>query len=294
MPFISPEHEYSFLQGAMAHRIGTPGSRACGARLRTGAACPNPPIKESPKGRCLSHCGPHAARAYRARQKRRFEAGSVSAAEWNRAEARRAANRLGDKWKKNPWLPGKTIDLGEQEYAFREALGGVNVDALPPAVADWVRWRYRRTQIDRQSLDAWRKALHHELPARVADAGPRPDVASGRSSKPGAAPRTWTVDARSAAGFSRRQLADRTKAPKARRGKGYPRPGRPRTQPADEDEFADLMRVYRENAAVLGPIMDVMKGEEKQLFVLRTLRDYLARPQDVELCKRWIALVFDR
>ncbi|WP_255456309.1 hypothetical protein [Parasedimentitalea denitrificans] len=37
--------------------------------------------------------------------------------------------------------------------------------------------------------------------------------------------------------------------------------------------------------------MSAARGEAKQLAVLRTLRDYLARPADVEACKRWLELV---
>ena len=89
-PFSSPAHAERFFEAATLYRRGSPQAPVCGARLRSGAACQNPPIREG-KGRCLSHAGPHAARAFRERQKRRFEAGSISAAEWNRAEARRAA-----------------------------------------------------------------------------------------------------------------------------------------------------------------------------------------------------------
>ncbi|WP_109312795.1 hypothetical protein [Ruegeria sp. AU67] len=228
------------------------------------------------------------------RQKRRFETGSVSAEEWNRAEARRAANRLGDQWKKNPWLPGSTIDLGEHEYAFRDALGDLDAATLPPAAVDWLRWRYRRTQIDRQDGAAWHKALAQDMPRRVADAGPRPSDAGGRDSKPDTKPRTWHVDASERGSASKRTLPDKPKAPKARRGKGFGRAGRPRTQPASEDELAVLAQVYRENAGLLEPIMAGITDQAKQLAVLRTLRDYLARPTDAEVCKRWLALVAAR
>lgn len=294
MKFASQEHESLFHERGEPYRMGSPGARTCGARLKTGAACPNPAIKESKQGRCLSHCGPHAARAYRVRQKRRFETGSVSAEEWNRAEARRAANRLGDQWKKNPWLPGSTIDLGEHEYAFRDALGDLDAATLPPAAVDWLRWRYRRTQIDRQDGAAWHKALAQDMPRRVADAGPRPSDAGGRDSKPDTKPRTWHVDASERGSASKRTLPDKPKAPKARRGKGFGRAGRPRTQPASEDELAVLAQVYRENAGLLEPIMAGITDQAKQLAVLRTLRDYLARPTDAEVCKRWLALVAAR
>ncbi|WP_058279027.1 MULTISPECIES: hypothetical protein [Ruegeria] len=215
----------------------------------------------------------------------------MSAEEWNRAEARRAANRLGDQWKKNPWLSGSTIDLGEHECAFRDALGGLDVETLPPAVADWLRWRYRRRQIDRKNCVAWQKALTQDLPRRVADAGPRPVNGCGRNAKPNMRPRTWRVDTLERGSASKRTLPDNPKAPRVQRGKGCGRRGRPRTQPASENEQAELSRVYRENAAVLEPIMAGVAEEKKQLAVLRTLRDYLARPTDAEACKRWLTLV---
>ncbi len=249
----------------------------------------------------MSHAGPKAARAFRDRQKRAFEAGQISAETWNRAEARRAANRLGDQWKKNPWLPGNTIDLGRHERRFQDALGAVDVDALPPAVLDWLRWRYRRMQIDRQDAKSWLKALRQDLPQRVADARPRPETPETPQAPlqiPTIAPRTWTPDADSGRGEgencrggSRRALPDRPRAPKVQRGKGYGRRGRPQTQPADAVEFADLMRVYRENVGVLEPIMAALPGEEKQLAVLRALRNMLTRPDDVAARHRWLAFV---
>lgn len=169
----TPTHSENFQSAAKLYRRGGPQAACCGARLRNGASCPNPPIPEG-KGRCLSHTGPHAARAFRERQKRRFESGGISAEEWNRAEARRAANRLGDKWKNNPWVLGSTIDLAEHELAFRNALGGIEVQNLAPAVADWLRWRFRRTQIDSCNETAWVKALTIDLPVRNAKAGEPP------------------------------------------------------------------------------------------------------------------------
>lgn len=288
--FQSQAHEATFHELSRLYQRGAPTAPICGARLRTGAVCSNPPIREG-KGRCLSHAGPHAARAFRERQKRRFEAGSISAAEWNRAEARRAANRLGDKWKKDPWWLGSTIDLAEHEPAFRRALGGLDVDALAPAVADWLRWRYRRTQIDTQNDKAWMKARTQDLPARVTKAGQRPVERRMNPTRPATAPKVWSAADGQREGSTRRSLSDQAKAPRVVRGKGYARPGRPRTQPAGADEFEELMRVYRENVAVLEPMIAQTQGEAKQLAVLRTLRDYLARPGDVGACKRWIALV---
>lgn len=112
--------------------------------------------------RCLRHAGPKAAAEHRDAQKRAFETGRISAEVWNRAEARRSANRLSRRWKKDQWVSGSTIDLGAHEGPLQEALGGVDSAGLPPAVLDWLRWRYRRTQIDRQDDTGWHRALRHQ------------------------------------------------------------------------------------------------------------------------------------
>lgn len=288
--FQSKQHEAAFRSGAKKTQRGAAGAAICGARARIGAECLNAPIREG-NGRCLAHAGPKAANAFHARKKQAFESGRITAAEWNRAEARRAANRLGDQWKTNPWLPGSTIDLGEHDGNFRDAVSALALDALPPAVVDWLRWRYRRTQIDRPNSASWYKALTQDLQRRIEHAGPRPTGTAYSEYNFASAPRTWAVSETDTTNSSRRALPDTPRAPKIIRGKGYTRPGRPRTQPADENEFDDLMRVYRENTAVLEQLMSAARSEAKQLAVLRTLRDYLARPADVQACKRWLELV---
>ncbi|MEY8119439.1 MULTISPECIES: hypothetical protein [unclassified Falsihalocynthiibacter] len=289
--FHSPEHEAAFRESSLPYRRGNPHAQICGARLRTGAACPNPPLREG-AGRCLSHAGPKAANEHHERLHQGFMSGRVSAETWNRAEARRAKNRLGDQWKKNSWLPGTTIDLGGHEDAFRAAIGGTDIDALPPAVVDWLRWRYRRTQIDARNDGAWHKALTQGLPKRVAKAGLRPTDMSKYLKAQGAAPRTWIADSEDDhAAYSKRNMPDKPRAPKVKRGKGYARRGRPRTQPAADDEYGELMEVYRVHRDVLAPIMEVTLGEARQLAVLRSLRDYMARPQDANAVQQWIDIV---
>jgi hypothetical protein len=71
-------------------------------------------------------------------------------------------------WKRDPRLPGQTIDLEADEDAFREdarALG-VDADALYPAVADALRWTWRRHMKDRPNEGAWQRAVRQELPRR--------------------------------------------------------------------------------------------------------------------------------
>lgn len=271
-------------------RRGGPLAPTCGTRTRNGGACANPPIKEG-KGRCLSHCGPKAANAFRERQKRRFEAGQVSAEEWNRAEARRAANRLGDAWKKDPWTPGRTIDLGEHEVPFVEALGGIDVATLAPAVADWLRWKYQRLQIDTRNDAAWMKVRLHKLPARSQDAGERPEAAVRRAAESNGSQGVWQPSRNSFAAPSRRGLPDQPRGHKPLRRGAISRAGRPLVRPASMDEQKELLDLYREHAAVLRPIMEMTTGESKRWAVVRALRAHLDDPQDAAAHQRWLALV---
>ncbi len=126
---VSFEQEQKFREANALVRRGGPQAKMCGARMRTGAPCAQPPIRAG-KGRCLRHAGPKAAIEHRAAQLRAFKTGKISAEEWNRAEARRAANRLGRQWKKDPWVPGSTIDLGAHEGPFQGALDGVDAECL--------------------------------------------------------------------------------------------------------------------------------------------------------------------
>lgn len=269
---------------------GGPLAPTCGARTRNGGTCTNPPIKEG-KGRCLSHCGPKAANAFRERQKRRFEAGQITAEEWNRAEARRAANRLGDAWKKDPWVPGRTIDLKEHEEAFVGALGGIDVAELAPAVADWLRWKYQRLQIDTRNDVSWMDVRLSKLPARIESAGQRTEATSVKATEDQGMQGLWRPSRGSFDALSRRSLPDQPRAPKPVRQGAVVRAGRPRIRPVCADEQQDLLDLYRDHAAALRPIMKMTTGEAKQWAVLRVLRAYLDEPQNTSAHQRWLALV---
>ncbi|MEW9836223.1 hypothetical protein [Mesorhizobium marinum] len=284
--FKSDEHRAAFCEARRLTQRGGANALVCGARTRAGAACQNLPIREG-KGRCLHHAGPKAAREHRARKREDFLSGKISPAEWQRAEARRAANRLGWEWKRNPWTPGSTIDLGSDEGRLRGELlaRGVDVDALAPAVADWLRWRFRRTQIDRRDEREWMRVLTQRLPARINLTAARLEVAADVSNG-----RTWTADAAPSA-WSKRRRADQPRAPKVERGKGYLQRGRPRTQPPEGNEADELMRVYWANRAVIAPMMAACSREEDKQLVLRVLRDYLANPNDKRVIERWFELV---
>ncbi len=136
-----------------------------------GTVCTQVPISEG-KGRCQRHCGPDATRAHRETQLRQMQTGKTSPEDFARAEARRARNRLTNGWKKNPSLPGQTIDLDGSEGTFLDAVRalGADVDTLLPAVRDWLAWRYQRTQLDRTADGAWTRTVRVDLPKRIADA----------------------------------------------------------------------------------------------------------------------------
>lgn len=159
-----------FFEAATLYARGGPLARLCGAKLRTGGTCTQ--LALAGEARCLRHGGPDAARRYRERQKAGLEQGSVTAEEWARAEARRARNALTWAWRKDPHLPGHTIDLGPDEAAFvaSAAALGVDVGGLYPAQRDWLRWRWRRHQKDRPDAARWAKAVREELPRQRAAA----------------------------------------------------------------------------------------------------------------------------
>lgn len=166
--FHSSQHRLAFEQGRERFQRGGPCAEACGARTRAGSPCLDVPLGDG-GGRCLRHAGPKAARAYRERQLAQMQTGALAPDAFARAEARRARNALLDAWKKNPAVPGATIDLGPDEADFGAAAGrlGVNVAALYPAVADWLRWRWQRHGIDCPSEATWLRAVREVLPRKI-------------------------------------------------------------------------------------------------------------------------------
>ena len=168
--FKSDAQRRKFEAANRDHRRGGPKARVCGAHLPGNKICGAIPLKG--EKRCLRHCGPAAARRHRDRQLAGMRTGRVSPAEFARAEARRARNALTDRWKIDQRVPGETIDLGPNEWLFREAAERRDVDlaALLPAVADWLRWQWQRLQIDRRADGRWMRLCREELPRRIAAA----------------------------------------------------------------------------------------------------------------------------
>lgn len=168
--FKSETQRERFYQAAKPYVRGGPLARICGANLRTGGVCTQ--LALTGEARCLRHGGPDAARRHRERQKAGLENGSVSPEEWARAEAKRARNALLWVWRKDPRLPGRTIDLGPDEASFVASAADLDVDVgvLYPAVADWLRWRWRRQKKDRPDEGRWLEAVREELPRQRAAA----------------------------------------------------------------------------------------------------------------------------
>ena len=180
--FNSETQRERFVDAATLYVRGGPLARTCGAKLRTGGVCSQ--LALAGEARCLRHGGPDAALRHRQRQMAGLKTGRVSPDEWQRAEARRARNAVTYAWKRDPRLPGQTIDLAADEDAFlgdARALG-VDADALYPALGDWLRWRWRRHAKDRPNEGAWQRAVRQELPrhqAAAAEAVVRRDLWPG-------------------------------------------------------------------------------------------------------------------
>jgi len=323
--FKSETQRENFLAAAKTHQRGGPMSARCGVRTRTGQVCTQIPISEG-KGRCLRHCGADAARAHRDAQLRQMQTGKTSPAEFARAEARRARNHLTNGWKKNPSLPGQTIDLGAHEGAFWDAARalGVDVGGLYPAQADWLRWRYQRTQVDRTADAAWTRAVRVGLPKQITDAeaamvwvrlgGLDKRTKEGRTLKAalrsggeafaaslGVVAPTRALDA-SAGQFrpgvrvwtappsgepSRRGLPDRIKQVNPARG-AAPKPlGRPRVRPDTADDMAALMAVYWAAAPEVQAMFRALAGDADRLAFLRALKAIVDAPDDPNARRRW-------
>jgi hypothetical protein len=326
--FKSETQRENFQAAAKVHQRGGVFSPKCGVRTRTGQVCTQIPIAEG-KGRCLRHCGPDAAQAHRDAQLRQMQTGKTSPADFARAEARRARNRLTNGWKKNPALPGETIDLGVREVVFWDAARalGVDVAGLYPAQADWLRWQYQRTQVDRTADAAWTRAAGAGLRKQITDA----DAAmvwvrlgavdkrtkEGRTLKaalrtggeafaasfgvvapkraqgaPVGAFRPAVGDVRvwtapPAGGPSRRGLPDRQKQPNPA-PEATPKPfGRPRVKPDTSDDLAGLMAVYWAAAPEVQRMFQAIVGETDRVAFLRALKAIVEAPDDPTARRRW-------
>jgi len=248
-----------------------------------------------------------------------LKTGSVAPEVFAHAEAKRARNALVYRWTKDPRLPGQTVDLGADEATFAGAVRGfgVDVDALFPALADWLRWRWLRHQKDRTDEGRWRRAVKHDLPCRIeaaaaavrwADlggqdkrtcagralkaalrAGGQPDRAVAPVRGPAALSplpvQPWT--ARTTAEGWKRRLPDQVK-PKP----GPPEPprsvGRPRAVPDTPDELEAWAGLLRGVEPQVRAMFDTIARQEDRLRFLRDLAEYARAPNDAGARTRWM------
>lgn len=266
-PFQDEVHQARFEDArALAGRGGALALH-CGARTRNGGTCRHAPLVG--QTRCLRHAGPKAARAYRQRQFDDMQAGKISYAEFSRSEAKRATNRLRDHWKKNPWVHGRTIDLLEHEMAFQgELLHWNGSRRLPPAIMDWLRWKFRRLQIDRAQNEAWALLLRDELSRRVREAGNPP---AGWVEQPPVGPAAWEADVAPVTGKRVKQDARRAR----REGEIAPLPAPSNLAAYDPNEVA---RIVSECRDVLVPLLALCATEDERSGLVAALVHYVKSP----------------
>lgn len=317
-----------FVSAASLYARGGPLARVCGAKLRNGKTCPQ--LALSGEARCLRHGGPDAAHRFRERQKRGLEAGSVSPDVWARAEAKRAKNSLEWVWRQKPNLPGRTIDLGADEGVFQDAVLALGVDlgSLYPAQADWLRWRYQRTQRDRTADAAWVRAVQVDLPRQIARAeaamvwvrlgGLDKRTKEGRALK--AALRAGGEEQAAALALtltlplhkppqgaftpalkvwtappvpepSKRGQPDRIKRPNPARGAALKPLGRPKVKPDTEDELTALMAAYSAAGPTVRAMFEALLAEQDRLAFLRALKALVDAPDDPSAHRRWAGWV---
>lgn len=227
------------------------GCPRCGAPRRSDGQPCEFPVRASGL-RCWLHAGTGAGRARRAR---RLDPENATPAQIAHAVRRAALNSLARRWRKDPWWPGLTLDLGGHESAFRDALAaaGTPITALPYAAADWARWKFRRAFLDGRQMPAlWHAALA-ALPARTAKAGPPPSGwAWAEPTAPGGL--AYTVPTRLPAG-SKRRLTDPARAPRA----AAPLPA----LGAEDTERAAA--ALRDHAEALAPALALARTDDARL-----------------------------
>jgi hypothetical protein len=171
----SDEQRRNFLEASRRFWFGTgTDARRCGAPTRAGTPCRCVTLRG--RDRCSVHLGRPQASERRVRLLGQVARGEAMPEQAERAGVRAAVNRQRALWRRDPWAPGTTLDLGDAERATEAALreAGHNPHHLPPAVLDGLRWRWRRAFLDgRRRPEAWAAALA-DMPRRLRATGPPP------------------------------------------------------------------------------------------------------------------------
>jgi len=282
--FLNDQHRAAFEFARSEHRRGGSKAKCCGAKTRGGGWCRMPPLTE--QLRCLRHAGPVGARRHRESQLRELAAGRLDPIVFERAEQRRAANRLQRAWKADPWTPGTTIDLGLHEEAFRSALGvsELQLKLIPPAVLDWARWRFRRAHLDRRDPKGWRAALD-ALPGRVAAAG-EPSESFYSDFLNAVAPHGTPAHLPS---WSRRRRAGIKKTDQRTPQTLSAKP--PCVRPVEEVEA--LGNVLVRHQRDLKPVLTLCKTDEDLLRIAAAYRNLIQPESTAVAARAWCTLVQD-
>lgn len=279
--FKDDAHREKFEAARDRARLGGVDRECCGARLRTGGFCALPVVVGF--RRCRKHGGPAQARVVRHRQVEALAKGELSPADFERFERRRAANRLTYRWRSNPWLPGATIDLAEHEGRFRAELAGMGfrINAMPPAVLDSARWKFRRTVVDRGRAGAWTDFLAGKLQELIDRAGMAPPPADGVHLI-----ETPAFVAAPIMPGSKRRLPD------ARRGAPPPvADGGPLVAPPRETEREAAGRALWEHRAALAGVLGLARSDDDRLAIGAAFVRLQAKPGDPDEARRWAGLV---
>jgi hypothetical protein len=279
--FLNDQHRAAFELARDEHRRGGSKAKCCVAKTRGGDRCGMPPLIG--QLRCLRHAGPAGARRHRESQLRELAAGRLDPSIFERAERRRAANRLRRAWKTDPWTHGATIDLGMHEEAFRMALGiwGLKLNMIPPAVLDWARWRFRRTHLDRRNPVAWSEVLD-TLPKKIAAAG-----TPGDEELPAQTMASQVhIVAEKLSSWSRRRRAEAIH--RGQKTSPTLRANRRGSLRQDADALWDFLAQHRRD---LMPILALCRTDEERLRVAAAYRDLIAASDHPTAARAWSALL---
>jgi hypothetical protein len=234
--------------------------------------------------RCRHHIGGADAKRFRQLKQKRFEQGKLTPQQMRNYAARRARNRLNAIWRRDPWVPGQTIDLGEHEADFRLELAysGCDISELAPALADKARWKWRRFRLDGQSADKWHEFVSRDLPQQITKAGPRPADYDARLPAVNIEP----VKAAPAGPSSRRRNSDRPRRQKpagisAKRQRGRPR--KALSLQLDEQTTAQLIAQNAELRTALA----MSKSDDEARKTIAAFHGLLLAPGDAVAAIEW-------
>jgi hypothetical protein len=211
-----------------------------------------------------------------------MQAGKIGHAEFALSEAKRAANRLRDQWKKDPWLHGRTIDLGEHEMAFQgELYHWSGSRLLAPAIMDWLRWKFRRLQIDRLQNEAWALLLRDELPRRIRLAGDEPPA--GWTEQRPVEPAAWEASGVPVASKRiRRDIARVRREPQPQ--------ALPTLSPLAEIDADVIAKIVSDCREVLAPLLARCVTDDERSGLVAALVQYVQEPHSASRRADWVML----